>query len=79
MEFEESERSGYQDREDKDFADGVHIRQENRGVMHYAVFDGEEQVSEEFGPLNEVDIINFIEGYSEAKKRYQNGPKPQER
>mgnify|MGYP006275416001 CR=1 FL=1 len=70
MEYEESERSGYQDREDEDFAEGVHIRQENRGVMHYAVFDGEEQVSEEAGPLNEEYILAFIEAYSEAKRKY---------
>ena len=70
MKYEDSEPTGYQDREDKDFADGVHIRQELVGVMHYAVFDGEEQVSEAAGPLGEDHILSFVEGYSEAKRRY---------
>lgn len=70
MEYSESERTGFQNREEKDFAEGVHIRQGMKGVMMYAVFDEEEQVSEEVGPLNEDYIINFADGYSECKKRY---------
>lgn len=71
MEYEESKRSGYQEREDKDFADGVHIREDHDGgVTTYAVFDGEEQVSGEGGPLNEEYFMDFIEGYSKAKKEY---------
>lgn len=70
MEHSDSLRSGYQEREDLTFAEGVHIRQEDRGVIMYAVFDGEEQVSEEYGPLNDVDCIGFAEGYSTAKEKY---------
>lgn len=70
MKHEDSEPTGFQEKEDKDFAEGVHIRQEDRGVVMYAVFDGEEQVSEEAGPIGENYIISFAEGYSKAKERY---------
>jgi len=44
----------------------VHVRQEHRGVMYYAVFDGEDRVSDTVGPLNEQYIMNFLEGYRAA-------------
>lgn len=69
MNYEDSEPSEYQEIANKDFAEDVHIRQELRGVMHYAVFDGEKQVSEECGPMNDEYIIAFAEGYSKHKKR----------
>lgn len=70
MKYKESERSGYKEREDKDFAEEVHIRQENRGIYIYAVFDGKRQVSDEFAPAQDADCIAFAEAYSEAKKKY---------
>lgn len=71
MEHEESEQSRYQEREDEDFADEVHIRQDpSDGVVTYAVFDGEEQVSDEAGPLNEDYILFFARAYSAAKEKY---------
>lgn len=71
MEYKESERSGYQEREGKDFSEGVHIRQENsKGIMMYAVFDGEEQVSREFPPPQDRDCIMCAEVYSKAKEKY---------
>lgn len=73
MKHSESERSGYREREGVDWAEGVHIRQKDRGVMSYAVFDGEERVSVEYGPLDEEFIINFARGYSKAKERYEDG------
>lgn len=70
MEYEESERSGFQSREEKDFAEGVHIRQDWRGIMYYAVFDGEKQVSEDYGPMEEEACISFAEGYTAGKRNY---------
>lgn len=70
MKYEESKPSGYRNRMELDIPEGVHIRQENRGVMMYAVFDGEEQVSQEFGPLNDQDCIAFVEGYAKAKSKF---------
>lgn len=70
MEYEESERSGYQEREDMDFPEGVHIRHENRGIFMYSVFDGEEQVSDEFAPAQDNLCILFAEAYSKAKRKY---------
>lgn len=70
MEYEESLSNRGQIGEEPDLTEGVHIRQEDRGVMMYAVFDGEEQVSEEFGPLNYSECVSFAEGYSEAKDEY---------
>ena len=65
LSFEESKRPP------TEYGEGeVHVRQQNKGVMHYAVFDGEEQVSDTGGPLNEEYIISFREGYIEAKERY---------
>lgn len=70
MDYVDSEPTGYQERSGKKFADDVHIRQEDRGIVFYAVFDGTEQVSEEFGPANDRDCIAFAEGYSRAKQKY---------
>lgn len=70
MEYEESERSGYQDREDEQFAGDIHIRQEMRGIIMYAVFDGEEQVSEDFPPPQDEDLLWFVRGYSKGVERY---------
>ena len=70
LSFEESKRPP------TEYGEGeVHVRQQyrgvmHRGVMHYAVFDGEEQVSDTGGPLNEEYIMSFREGYIEAKERY---------
>lgn len=70
MEYGESERSGFQEREEKNFPEGVHIRQEDRGIMMYAVFDEEEQVGPEFAPPQDRDCILYAEAYSEAKRKY---------
>lgn len=53
-----------------DPAEGVKVRAEDRGVMHYAVFDEGEQISDTVGPLNEEYILHFVEAYSNAKRRY---------
>ena len=37
------------------------------GVERYAVYDGEKQVSVEFGPIGEQDVIAFAEGYTARK------------
>lgn len=68
MEYEESERSGYQKREGEEFFEEVHIRQEDRGVMMYAVFDGEDQVSPEFAPLEDNYALIYARAYSEGLK-----------
>lgn len=66
MEYEESERP------ETEYGEGeVHVRQEDRGVMFYAVFDGEEQVSEEYGPMGEDRIIGFLNGYRGGKENYE--------
>lgn len=72
MDYEDTRRSGYQDREEKDWADRVHIRIDDRGIEIYAVFDGEEQVSEEYAPPQDLDCIQYAEAYSKAKKKYSN-------
>lgn len=64
MEYEDSRNTKYQSENGVDFAGGVHIREEDRGVMRYAVFDGEECVSPDFGPLGEDKVIWFAKGYS---------------
>lgn len=53
-----------------DPAPGVEVREEDRGVMHYAVFDDDEQVSDTVGPMNEDYILHFVEAYSTAKRRF---------
>lgn len=66
LSFEESERPP------TEYGEGtVHIRQQDNGVMHYAVFDGYEQVSDTGGPLNEEYIITFQEAYAKAKEKYE--------
>lgn len=70
MEYKKSEKTGFKERENKEWDQEVHIRQENRGVMMYAVFDDKEQVSDEYGPLNETEVIMFAEGYSTCKEKY---------
>lgn len=70
MEYVESEETDYQERSGKEFADDIHIRQEDRGMVFYAVFDGTQQVSEEFGPASDRECIAFAEGYSRAKQEY---------
>lgn len=70
MEYERTQRSGYRHREDKDWAEEVHIRIDSEGVETYAVFDGKEQVSEEYAPPQELDCIHFARAYSKAKKKY---------
>ena len=64
MKYEDSRNTKYPPENDVDFAEGVHIREEDRGVMRYAVFDGEECVSPEFGPIGEEMAIWFAKGYS---------------
>lgn len=44
----------------------IHVREEDRGVMHYAVFDGKDRVSDTVGPLDNQYIIAFLEGYKAA-------------
>lgn len=66
MEYEKSDRTGFQEREEVDFYGDLHLRQENRGVMIYALFDGEEQVSPEFGAIQDDALIWFSRGYSKA-------------
>jgi hypothetical protein len=53
-----------------DPAEGVEVRTEMRDVAHYAVFDEGEQVSDVVGPLEEEYILDFVEAYSRAKRRY---------
>jgi len=50
---------------------GVHIRCEHKGSMIYAVFDGEEQVSGEHGPLSSSECLVFAEAYKQAKGKYE--------
>lgn len=71
MDHEDSEPSEYKDREDIDWEHGVHIRHQDRGIIIYAVFDGEEQVSDEFGPGGDNECIAFADGYSKAKRKYE--------
>jgi hypothetical protein len=62
MNFEESERPPTK------YGEGtIHIRQEHRGVIYYAVFDGQERVSDTVGPLDDEYIIAFKEGYEAAQ------------
>lgn len=72
MEYEESERApGSDEFDNSELYEGVHIRQEYREIMIYALFDEEEQVSEEYGPLNENEILSIARGYSKGKERYE--------
>jgi len=70
MKYNESEPTPVPGSDEIDETTEVQIRQEQRGVMMYAVFDGEEQVSEEYGPLNDVDCVGFAKGYKKAKEKY---------
>lgn len=51
----------------REFDEDVSIRARDNGVMMYAVYDGEEQISAEVGPLNDRDVIAFAEGYALRK------------
>ena len=64
MDYEDSERSGYQQREGMNWAGDTHIRQEDRGVVMYAVFDGKEQISEEYAPPQDHLCLEFAAAYS---------------
>lgn len=46
----------------------VTIRARFTGVALYAVYDGETQVSQEVGPLNDENLMFWAEGYLEAKR-----------
>ena len=70
MKYEESEPAPVPGSDKIDEETEVHVRQEQRGVMMYAVFDDKEQVSVEYGPLNDVDCVGFAEGYLKAKEKY---------
>lgn len=72
MEYKQSEDSKYRERVDKDWPDGVHIRQQDVGIITYAVFDGEEQVSEDVAAIQDEHLIWFADGYARAKERYDN-------
>lgn len=78
MEYNESEPSGFKQRTDRDWPEGVHIRERvyirekniQNSLILYALFDGEEQVSEDMAASQADELIWFSEGYAEAKKRY---------
>lgn len=73
MEYEQSEPSGFRERTDRDWPDGVHIRQQDKGVVVYALFDGEEQVSDEIAAIQDEELVWFAEGYARAKERHSEG------
>lgn len=54
----------------REFDEGVEIRARNPGIIMRAVYDEGEQVSSEFGPLEE-GATTWAEGYMASKRRYQ--------
>lgn len=56
----------------REFDGDVTIRARMSGVAMYAVYDGEEQVSEEIGPLNDEELMWWVEGYVAAKDTEEN-------
>jgi len=71
MEYEEAEKAPVPGSDVEFNEDGVHIREEDRGIMMYAVFDEKEQVSQEFGPLNDSECLVFAEAYKKARDKYK--------
>lgn len=71
MEYKESEPAGFKEDE---LAEGVEVRIKTvRGLAYYAVFDEEEQVSEELAGAGADPLADWVQGYSEAKRRYSDG------
>ena len=72
MNAENSEPTQHQPANKEELSNGVHIREQDRDVMVYAVFDGSERVSEVYSPVEDLECIQFARGYSKAKERYIN-------
>lgn len=69
MKFENTRPIHYSMQVQKRLHDEVQIRTDKGDPAMFAVFHKREQVSEEFGPMNQNDVINFAQGYSKALKR----------
>ena len=63
--------SGSDSFDNSELADGVEIRQQDVGVLVYAVFDNEDRVSPTEAPNRYASVLAFAQGYSKAKEEYK--------